>query len=326
MLAQVVDVPLAAIRRWLRRGYLQPVTQGEDESHGPDYLDFTQFGVAKLLASLLSSGASLHRIDQLVSELTEAFPDLDQPLIELPLVVDGGKLLLHHEDAFAEPHGQRLMGFDKPTAEESQNTEVAVVAYPVEPPPAYEPDGIDDLRLHIYDHLGDADLTASIDAARRVLVHPDATAEDQFVLGELLYRTGDLSAARERYYVALEIDELYVEARVSLGCVLADLDEIDLAIAAFEGVLSLHEPYADAHYHLARLLDRQGQEELAREHWQRLIEVSPGGENSSGMTTDGPWLIEAKNRLLAVEEPVATSFGPAQSSLDSNGSSGVQRL
>ena len=61
------------------------------------------------------------------------------------------------------------------------------------------------------------------------------SAEACFALAELLYRVGDVSAARERYYMALELDEDYVEARANLGCVLAEQGQPDLAVAAFQG-------------------------------------------------------------------------------------------
>ena len=86
----------------------------------------------------------------------------------------------------------------------------------------------------------------------------DFTAEDHFSLAELLYRCGDLAAARERYYAAIELDENYVEARANLGCVLAEQGEHALAEAAFRGALEYHADFADAHFHLARLLDRAG--------------------------------------------------------------------
>ena len=69
---------------------------------------------------------------------------------------------------------------------------------------------------------------------------------------------GDLPAARERYYMAIELDEDYVEARANLGCVLAETGQRELAVAAFEGALRYHAGYADAHYHLARTLDDTG--------------------------------------------------------------------
>ena len=83
----------------------------------------------------------------------------------------------------------------------------------------------------------------------------DFTAEDHFSLAELLYRSGDLAAARERYYAAIELDENYVEARANLGCLLAEQGEHALAEAAFRGALEYHPDFADAHFHLARLLD-----------------------------------------------------------------------
>ena len=67
------------------------------------------------------------------------------------------------------------------------------------------------------------------------------TAEICFLLAELLYQMHDLPAARERYYMAIELDEDYVEARANLGCVLADLGERELAISAFEGALAYHD-------------------------------------------------------------------------------------
>ena len=79
-----------------------------------------------------------------------------------------------------------------------------------------------------------------------------------FQLAELLYRLGDVTAARERYYMAIELDEDYVEARANLGCVLAETGQLELAVAAFQGALRYHSDYPDVHYHLARTLDDLG--------------------------------------------------------------------
>jgi tetratricopeptide (TPR) repeat protein len=112
-------------------------------------------------------------------------------------------------------------------------------------------------------------------------------AETNFALAELLYRVGDLPAARERYACALEIDEHYVEARANLGCVFAELGQVDLAVAAFRGTLAHHSDYADAHYHLAQLLDKLGEEAEAIVHWRRFLELTP----------ESPWAETARGRL-----------------------------
>ena len=66
-------------------------------------------------------------------------------------------------------------------------------------------------------------LDRAAESYRTLLMAVGPRAETQFALADVLYRSGDLAAARERYYAALEIDEEYVEARASLGCVLAEL-------------------------------------------------------------------------------------------------------
>ena len=111
--------------------------------------------------------------------------------------------------------------------------------------------------------------------------------EGCFQLAELLYRQGDLGGARERYYMAIELDENYVEARANLGCVLAEMGQRDLAAAAFKGALRYHPDYADAHYHLARTLDEMGHRRTAEQHWRRFLALAPGS----------PWAAEAEERL-----------------------------
>ncbi len=123
----------------------------------------------------------------------------------------------------------------------------------------------------------------------------DFTAEDHFSLAELLYRNGDLAAARERYYAAIELDENYVEARANLGCLLAEQGEDVLAEAAFRGALEYHPDFADAHFHLARLLDSQNDSRTASHHWQRFLDLAPAS----------PWAEEALDRTGA--KPVTCS-------------------
>ena len=130
-------------------------------------------------------------------------------------------------------------------------------------------------------------LTEATEMWRAALVAAGPTPEVCFQLAELLYRQGDLCGARERYYMAIELDEDYVEARANLGCVLAETGRRDLAVAAFEGALRYHPDYADVHYHLARTLDELGRRAAATQHWQAFLALSP----------DSPWAEEAQHRL-----------------------------
>ncbi|MGL6226676.1 MAG: tetratricopeptide repeat protein [Thermoguttaceae bacterium] len=108
-----------------------------------------------------------------------------------------------------------------------------------------------------------------------------------FQVAELLVLLNDYQAARERYYMVLEMDENHVEARAKLGCVLAELGEWDLAIAAFQGALKQHPDYADVHFYLGRLYYRQNQKDKAVSHFQTFLQRCP----------ESPWTEEVRGML-----------------------------
>jgi tetratricopeptide (TPR) repeat protein len=118
-------------------------------------------------------------------------------------------------------------------------------------------------------------------------------AEIHFALADVLYRAGDLSAARERYYAALELDDEYVEARATLGCVLAEMGEVELAAATFAGALAMHPDFADVHFHLANTLERLDRHDEAEAHFRTFLELAP----------ESPWAEAARDRLAVAAPP-----------------------
>lgn len=303
MLAELVNAPVAAIRRWYRRGYLK----ASREMGRLPYLEMSEVHTARTLARLLEEGCSLSRIDKLVVELTEANPELQRPLAELSVISREGRLYLRRGDDLAEPGGQLVFDFEQPVKESQPNatedtqhdeSPAAIDFTAFRAQQRSETDSStgleeieevltpDEARLVALDCQAAGDLSGAIEACRAALL-AGGDAEDQFLLADLLYQSGDLAAARERYYVALEMDDRYVEARVNLGCVLAELHEMPMAVAALRGALSQQEEFADAHYHLARTLDDLEQPEKAAQHWARFLELAPAS----------PWAEEAAERL-----------------------------
>lgn len=131
---------------------------------------------------------------------------------------------------------------------------------------------------------------------RNALFAAGANAEDAFQLGDVLYRMGNLHGARERFSMAIELDEDFVEARASLGCVLGELGETQLAIHALEGAIAYHSDYAEAYYHLARFLELDGQNTAARHCYQKFLALTEA--------CDSFWRREAAAKI---EELTATS-------------------
>lgn len=133
----------------------------------------------------------------------------------------------------------------------------------------------------------DGDPVAALEVYRSMALAHGPTPDVSFRVAELLYQLGDLPAARERYYFAIELDETFVEARASLGCVLAEEGKHEMALAAFRGALDYHLNFADVHFHLARLLDEMGRADQAITHWDAFLQLAP----------KSPWAEEARLRL-----------------------------
>ena len=140
-------------------------------------------------------------------------------------------------------------------------------------------------RVHMLLEQGQIEAAAEI--YRTVLMATGPNAEVNFLLAELQNLLGELAAARERYYAAIELDEDYVEARANLCCVLSEMGQYDLAVAAFKGALAFHDDYPDVHYHLARTLDGLNRRQEAELHWRAFLALVP----------DSPWTAEARDRL-----------------------------
>lgn len=277
MLAELLRVPVAVIRRWRRRGLIVPVR----EVRRLPYFDFQEVATARRLAEMLAAGMSPASIERKLAALARYVPGVDRPLAQLSVIVEGKSILLRQGDGLIEPGGQ--LRFDFAAAEEASGTPATVDAEPSVPSCVMPADAA--LAAAELEEAGHLDQAAEM--CRAAMAAGGPTPELCFQVAELLYRLGDLSGARERYYMAVELDEDYVEARANLGCVLAELGQHDLAVAALQGALAFHPDYADAHYHLARILDESGAAADARNHWQAFLDLAP----------DSPWADTARDRL-----------------------------
>ncbi len=300
MLAHLLGVSVRVIRRWQRRGLITPVRT----LYKLPYFDFQEVATARRLAQWVASGASPEAIERRLVELVEILPDIQRPLDQLSILVEGKQVLLRQGAGLIEPGGQLRFDFDalessqQGSAGEGEPMAASVLSI-VErspgmyPPPesfpggASVPSGHDDLLSAAFDAEDRDDLETAIGCCHAILARDGVRADICFQLGELLYRIGQPIAARERYYMAVELDGEFVEARASLGCVLAETGQGELAVAAFQGALQLCDDYPDVHYNLARTLDELGRSVEAEPHWRRFCDLAP----------DSPWAMEARQRL-----------------------------
>ncbi len=288
MLAKLLGVKVSVLRRWQRRGWIVPAR----EVRRLPYFDFQEVATARRLNELLAAGMSASEIEKKLAALARYLPGVKRPLAQLSIIVQGKQLLLRQGDEVIEPGGQLHFDFAEP-ADAQTPCVPASVAFASDvlafdeaagAPVPTSPGEMVQLAGQLED---EGHVEAAIEMYRAAMAAGGPSAELCFLLAELLYQVQDLTAARERYYTAIELDEDYVEARANLGCVLSELGDTDMAIAAFQGALLYHDDYADVHYHLGRILDEAGRADEAELHWRSFLRLSP----------TSPWADEARDRL-----------------------------
>ncbi|MCA9126177.1 MAG: MerR family transcriptional regulator [Planctomycetales bacterium] len=302
MLSELLGVSVRTVRRWQQVGLLVPANQ----VMGLPYFGYAELAVARQLAKWMQQGASVQCIYQQLLTIGQRIDPPIESVVELiqewPISADGKRLVLRHGEAHIEATGQFRLQFTAPESEFESESKQPTIPFVEAKKKSFPSSGIADRScdsgttldmtlpemLHAASQAEDEeDLDQAVIWYRTSLAMYGANAEISFQVAELLYRIGDIHGARERYYVAIELDPNLVEARANLGCVLAECGQMELAIAAFRGALEQYADYADVHFHLARALDDVGQELLAVEHWQRFIELAPAS----------PWADEACTRL-----------------------------
>ncbi len=289
MLARLLDVSIATIRRWHRRGLIRPTRQ----VNRLPYFDFQEVASARRIAEWIAKGASQKSVESKLSNLAMLYPDLQRPLSQLSVIVEGREVLLRQGEGLVEPGGQMRIDFDAGDTTHEADDDVKVLSIESQQPEQITaepltrlstPEQFFELAAEMED-AGDIKAAAEVYRAMGLALGPSADAS--FRLAEVLYQSGELLAARERYYQAIELDTEFVEARASLGCLLVELGQRDLAISAFQGALEHHPDYPDVHFHLARLFDELGQENKADKHWHEFLDLAP----------KSPWAEEARERL-----------------------------
>ena len=285
MLAGLLGLPLSTIRRWHRRGLITPTRQVKKLA----YFDFQEIASARRIARLIASGATAQSIETKLSRLAGLYPNLQRPLCQLSVIIEGRQLLLRQGGGLIEPGGQMRIDFDSLGPNEAMDDQE--VSFPInEPVPPVPLDELvtpDEFLRAAIDFEDEDNLEGAVEVYRAMSLAFGPSSDSSFRLAELLYQQGDLPGARERYYLAIELDESFVEARASLGCVLVELGEQEMAMATFYGALAHHSDYPDVHFYLARLLDEMERASEAEPHWQKFLELAP----------KSPWAEEARQRL-----------------------------
>ncbi|MFO1021608.1 MAG: tetratricopeptide repeat protein [Planctomycetales bacterium] len=285
MLSQMLKIPVNRIRRWHRAGLLHPVKQ----VFRLPYFDYREVASIQKLAQLLETGVPWRQVREGLQKVAGMLGD-ERNLAQINLLVDDHTVLYRDDEGWVESlTGQRLFDFDPEVApRETEAEEPAPKSHRIQ-----EHWTAEDWHGEAQRLLHEDDLSGAVDAIRMALMDLPARAEWHFLLAEILYRQDNLSGALERYHIAIELDNDFLEAWGQLGCLYLQLEAFEAAEHAFQVALGLHADYPEAHLHLAELLHKTGRTAEAVPHWQAYLKEDQRG----------PWADNARERLRQAGSP-----------------------
>ena len=298
MLSQLLGVTVHVIRRWTRAGLITPIRQ----VHRLLYFSFQEVAGARKLSELLAAGVPRSEIEKSLGQLAPLFRDGERTLDQLEMLAHDSKVVFRDKRGLIEPaSGQRLLGFDEDALPEQDDTDVEfrsplpMTNWSPERPHKHWSfrDWFDQGRQLLEEDSAEE----SIEAFRMCLMECPDEAEAHFHLAEALYRCGRTRAALERYHAAVEHDHNYIESWTQLGCLHAELGELEPALEAFEVALRVHPDFPDAHWHKGEILHQLGRTDEAVPHWERYLTFD----------ARGPWAETARQRLAQL--PLNTNEG-----------------
>ena len=263
-----------------------------DLLRGDSGYTFRDLLALRAASALLDAGASVRQIRAALTALRRQDPDLQQPLAEVRLVLEGDRLVAQSDRVRFDPRtGQMVLALDSGGLAAAATATLATgMVRPLAPPADQAETWFE--RASEWD--GDpAQWEDAIDAYRRVVSIDPTYAAAWNNLGLLLHRMGRYDEASEAYLAALGQDPQCCEAAYNLGSLHEDRGAIEEAIGDYRKALELSPDYADAHFNLAGALARNGRDGEAIKHWQRYLELDSGS----------PWARIARAHLEVVEPP-----------------------
>lgn len=261
-LCRILRIKRVQIQAWLRAGLIQPA-QAID---GIDCFDYRQVSWAKTLCELARAGVTTQRIRQSLEQVRKWLPEVEQPLAQLVLFEQDGRLVVRLENGqLADTTGQPHLDFG-------------------EEPPALLAD-VASVRRSAEDWFQagsqaeeEGKWAEAADAYQHALLVGGPSGDLCFNLANVLFHLGNKAGALERYRQAVEINPQLAPAWNNLGNILAELEQFDDALNAYQEALRLDPGNADAHYNLADTLETLGHDAEARPHWIAYLGLEPSGQ------------------------------------------------
>lgn len=261
---RMVDVSERQLCSWERQGLI---------STGPDF-DFSSLLALKTLKRLRDLKVSPKRIKQAIQALRERLEGVDQPLSQLRITVDGGKMTVHIAGTRMEPvSGQLLLDFDAKELEKLRS-------FPIRTTPQAGAEPATDNRLSeewfqkglSLEERG-APVEAAVAAYRRAIEANPQASGALVNLGTISFRMKRFKEAADFYTRAMVADPSYPLAHFNLGNLCDEKGDFNTARKHYLDAVRLNPRYADAFFNLALLCERNGDMLQAIGYWQKYLKL-----------------------------------------------------
>jgi tetratricopeptide (TPR) repeat protein len=248
--ARLAGTSVGAVRAMVRARYVAP----RKDQRGALRFSFQDLVVLRAARSLAKARVPARRIGDALRALRAQLP-ADAPLAGLTVTALGDEVVVRESGAAREARsGQFLLSFDV-RLEDGKLTLIDAT-----PRAAAEPDCERQFQQALA--LEETDVEAALEAyGRCIAAHGHIGAHTN--RGRLLHEQGRLREAVDQYRQVEEPDAILL---FNLAVALEDLGEMQPAIEAYGAALRLDPQFADAHFNLAQLLEREGEHQASLRH------------------------------------------------------------
>jgi tetratricopeptide (TPR) repeat protein len=273
--AGILNVEASVLERWEQFGLVRPAA---------GLYDFRDLVSLRTVADLVVRGVSPRVIRKSLEGLQGLLPGVEQPLAQLKILADGGRLLAEVGDVLLSPDGQFELDFERRDAAPPSGPAHTLTAAPAEAAEwiargvAHEAAG----------RLKDAER-----AYRRAIRIAPSDAAAQFNLGTVLLARKRPQAAAERLAQATALDPTMAVAWFNLAHAQEELGRLRSAASSLRRAIAADPDYTDGYYNLAQLREKLGDSKGAARSWQEYLKRDPSSA----------WADEARRRLAATRGP-----------------------
>jgi Flp pilus assembly protein TadD len=251
------------LRAWQKQGFVP----------NAEVFGFSDLLALKTLKKLRDLRVTPARIQQAIVSLRRRLKDVDQPLAQLRITVEGRRLAVHVSGDKMEPvTGQLLFDFDAKEIEKLRS-------FPVKKEASETDSEAREQKAEFWFQRGlaieeeGAPVAEAAEAYRKAIeLNPQASGA-LVNMGTISFRMRRLREAENYYLRAVEADPEYALAHFNLGNLFDEQGQAEVARGYYLAAIRLNPRYADAYFNLALLCERNNEVLRAIGYWQRYLKL-----------------------------------------------------